>query len=169
MAASSRIGRSVVKSSATGESARRAPRRRRKAAAHRRRGPHYAVARRAFSRTRPFLSQSTATRSAARRFFFATTSCGYSRKFCKITRRKRMIHSGRTRLEVSQRRRGASRWRNAAVETRVKVPHVRGGRACPMLSLLRRTADSLPWPPRSAAVTVAILIAAVSHSCSRRG
>lgn len=37
-------------------------------------------------------------------FFFATTPCGYSRKFCKITRRKRMIHSGRTRLEVSQRR-----------------------------------------------------------------
>lgn len=29
------------------------------------------------------------------------TLCGCSRKSCKITRRKRMIHSGRTRLEVS--------------------------------------------------------------------
>ncbi|XP_012226991.1 F-box/LRR-repeat protein 20 isoform X2 [Linepithema humile] len=34
-------------------------------------------------------------------FFFVTAPCGYSRKFCKITRRKRMIHSGRTRLELT--------------------------------------------------------------------
>lgn len=47
---------------------------------------------------RPFLSSGIATGSVGNFFYIV---CGSSRKFCKITRRKRMIHSGRTRLEVS--------------------------------------------------------------------
>lgn len=37
-----------------------------------------------------------------------------------------------------------------------------------MLSLPRRTADSLPWPPRSAAATAGILIAVVSRPQQKR-
>lgn len=129
MAADAPVGRVVVKSTAAGQSARRSPQRQRKAAAHR-------VPLRPPSRLHVEHSVDSAISLAKRSdslsratiFFFTTTPCGYSRKFCKITRRKRMIHSGRTRLEVSQRRSTSPRGRNAAAETRVEVlPHSPGG------------------------------------------
>lgn len=51
--------------------------------------------------TRPFLSRNVATRSADD-FLLRLYCAGIPGKFCKMTRCKRMTHSGRTRLEISQ-------------------------------------------------------------------
>lgn len=166
MAAGPAIGRAVVKSAARGELTPRSPRRHRKAAARRSFSPLHrsAIAVEHSVDSAISLAKRSDSLGRATIFFFATAPCGYSRKFCKITRRKRMIHSGRTRLEVSQRelRRRARARRNAAAETRVGVPHVQGGVVrvqcchCRGEQLIR-----FSWSPRSATATKGILVAAI--------
>lgn len=166
MAAEAPIGRAVVKSAAAGQSALRAPRPRRKAAAHR------PVPLRPPSRLHVEHSVDSAISLAKRSDSLSRATVFFFRD-CTVRVLPEVLQNNATQKDDTLRAhqaRGKStpfRERLAAVtrprKRASKCCHtVRGGRACSMLSLPRRTADSLPWPPRSAAATTGILVATVS-------